>query len=338
MKFRQTMRIKPKIIMKAIKLCSILLMILFTCFLNSCSSDSDEPTIQEPNPDNNGGTDGNDGNNGGDNGGDTGGDTSGSDIPYEVLALKNWKITLPRDFDNDYLADEVYLDKSKNDFSDDPSFTEYKDEFFFVENGNVRFSCPTENGTPTTGNSSNTRSELREMPSNGDAEAGWDATNDILKVLTFKVKVVQTSSTGKFAFAQIHDFKQDIWDDLLRIQIQSDNPNAKEGDTGRIYVLGDVTEGEMSDGFPIDFRSLNYDDRYIKNDYILGDWLAFKVTVQSSVMKIYLDDMSTPIRTYDNITCKSNYYKAGVYNQSTKSTSTGNGIAEFSEIQVSENF
>jgi len=214
----------------------------------------------------------------------------------------------------------------------------YKDEFFFVENGNVRFSCPTESGTPTTGNSSNTRSELREMPSNGGGETGWDATSSSLKTLTFKVKVIETSSTSKFAFAQIHDFKQNVWDDLLRIQIQSDRPNAKAGDMGRIYILGDVTEGTTSDGFPIDFREANYADRYIKNNYVLGDWLTFKVTVQNSVMKIYLDNMNTPIRTYDNITCASNYFKAGVYNQSVKSSSTGNGIAEFSEITVSENF
>ncbi len=329
--------------MKTIRLHCILLMTICIGFLHSCSSDSDELVIQEQGTDeNNEGNEdsGTGGDNGGDGGtgGDNGGGTTSSDIPYEVLELKNWKITLPRDFDNDDLADEVYLDKSKNDFSDDPSFTAYKDEFFFVENGNVRFSCPTETGTPTTGNSSNTRSELREMPSNGDGEAGWDATNGTIKTLTFKVRVLQTSSTGKFAFAQIHDFKQSVWDDLLRIQVQSDTPNAKEGDTGRIYILGDVTEGRISDGFPVDFRDLNYNDRYIKNDYVLGNWLIFKVSVQNSEMKIYLDDMNTPIRTYDNITCKSNYFKAGVYNQSINSTSTGNGIAEFSEITVTENF
>ncbi|GAA4278391.1 polysaccharide lyase family 7 protein [Aquimarina mytili] len=332
--------------MNTINSFSTYLFILSFCFICGCSSDSDSdlPDTQEQvtdQPEDGDGT-GNDGDGGGTgddgNGGDNGDGTTNSDIPYEVLELKNWKITLPRDFNNDDLADEVYLDKSRNDHSEDPSFTTYKDEFFFVENGNVRFSCPTENGTPTTGNSSNTRSELREMPSNGDGEAGWDATTNTTKTLTFKVRVIQTSSTSKFAFAQIHDFKQSVWDDLLRIQIESDNPNAKEGDTGRIYILGDVTEGRASDGFPVDFRSLNYSERYIKNNYTLGDWLTFKVTVQNSVMKIYLDDMNTPIRTYDNITCKSNYFKAGVYNQSTQSTSTGNGIAEFSEITVSENF
>ncbi|WP_271764847.1 polysaccharide lyase family 7 protein [Aquimarina algiphila] len=318
--------------MKNINFLGTILILLSLVFSYSCSSDSEPTDPAEPtNPEEQGS--GNDDQTEGDDG-----DGSTSTIPYEVLQLKNWKITLPRDFDNDNLADEVYIDKNRNDFIDDPSFKTYKDEFFFVENGNVRFLCPTENGTPTTGNSSNTRSELREMPSDGSGETGWDATDNSVKTLTFKIRIIQTSSTGKFAFAQIHDFKQDIWDDLLRIQIQSDNVNAKEGDTGRIYLLGDVTEGKMSDGFPVDFRSLNYSDRYIKNDYVLGNWLSFKVTVQNSLMKIFLDDMNTPIRTYDNITCTSNYYKVGVYNQSTTSTSMGNGIAEFSEITASENF
>ncbi len=324
------------------KFFSLYIIIFSLYFIYSCSSDSDTELSENQEqvttkPEGGDDTDTN-GNNGDQDGGNNGDGTANSDIPYEVLELKNWKITLPRDFDNDNLADEIYLDENRNDYSEDPSFKKYKDEFFFVENGNVRFSCPTENGTPTTGNSSNTRSELREMPSNGDGETGWDATTNTIKTLSIKVRVIQTSSTSKFAFAQIHDFKQNIWDDLLRIQIQSDIPNAKEGDTGRIYILGDVTEGRASEGFPVDFRSLNYSDRYIKNNYILGNWLTFKVTVQNSVLKIYLDDMSTPIRTYDNITCKSNYFKAGVYNQSIKSTSTGNGIAEFSEIIVSENF
>ncbi|GAA4272555.1 polysaccharide lyase family 7 protein [Aquimarina gracilis] len=326
--------------MKIIRLYSLILFTISTTLFYSCSSDSNDETPAET-----GGevTDGSGGDNSGGDG--SGGDGSGGDggvtssnIPFEVLNLTNWKITLPRDFNNDGKADEVYLDKSRNDYSEDPSFKEYKDEFFFVENNNVRFSCPATTDTPTTGNSSNTRSELREMPSNGDGEAGWDANGNRIKTLTFKVRIIQTSSTSKFAFAQIHDFKQDIWDDLLRVQIQSDQPNAKEGETGRIYLLGDVIEGEIGDGFPINFRNNNYDDRYIKDDYILGDWLAFKITVQNSVLKIYLEDMNTPIRTYDNITCKSNYYKAGVYNQSVKADSNGDGIAEFSEIVVSENF
>ncbi len=327
--------------MKIIKAYCIVLLAITTSLFYSCSSD----TSDEPQEETGGGTgtDG-DGDGSGDGGG-SGGDGSGgnggatnSDIPFEVLELKNWKITLPRDFNADGIADEVYLDKTRNDFNEDPSFKEYKDEFFFVENDNVRFLCPVEKGTPTTGNSSNTRSELREMPSNGDGESGWDATNSTIKTMQFKVRVIQTSSTSKFAFAQIHDFKQDIWDDLLRVQIQSDQPNAKEGDSGRIYLLGDVIEGETTDGFPVDFRSNNYNDRYIKDDYVLGDWLSFKITVENSVLKIYLDDMNTPVRTYTQIDCKSNYFKAGVYNQSVREDSTGNGIAEFSEINVSENF
>ncbi|WP_281988146.1 polysaccharide lyase family 7 protein [Aquimarina aggregata] len=313
--------------MKISKLRYIPVVVLFIFSLTNCSSDNDEPENQEQ--------DGGDTTDGDVTDGD--GETT-SDIPYEVLELKNWKITLPRDFNNDGIADEVYLDKSRNDFEGDPSFKTYKDEFFFVKNKNVLFSCPSLKDIPTTGNSSNTRSELREMPSDESGEKGWDANDNSIKTLDFKVKIVQTSSTKKFAFAQIHDFKQDVWDDILRVQIQSDKPNAIEGDTGRIYLLGDVIEGKATDGFPIDFRNSNYADRYIKDDYVLGEWLTIKITIQNSILKIYLEDMNMPIRTYTNITCKSNYYKAGVYNQSVNLDSNGNGIAEFSEINISENF
>jgi len=110
------------------------------------------------------------------------------------------------------------------------------------------------------------------------------------------------------------------------------------GDPGRIYILGDCTEGTKADGFPVDFRELYYAERYIKDDYVLGDILCIKVVMKKSTMKIFLDDMTTPIRTYTDLTCKSNYYKAGVYNQSVKADSTGDGIAEFTEITVPDNF
>jgi len=241
--------------------------------------------------------------------------------------------------DSDDRADEVYCDPNRNDNPEHPSFKEYTDErFFYVNNSCVVFSSPVEAGTPTTSNSNNTRTELREMPADCSGEAGWDATTPGKKTLEFKVKVLETSSTRKFAFAQIHDFKQDIWDDLLRIQIQSDKPFAKPGDTGRIYILGDVTEGELTDGFPKDFRAEYYADRYILNDYVLGEELHVKVEMENSIMKIFLNDMNTPVRTYTGLECKSNYYKVGVYNQSVKADSTGNGVAEFCEIKVSDNF
>ena len=265
-------------------------------------------------------------------------------FPFDV-GLTNWKITLPRNFsgrmkDGVLVADEVFLDASRNHYPQDPAFSVYDDEYFYLtEEDYVRFECPATDDIPTTSlNTTNTRTELREMPSNGAGETGWDATNATMKTLEFQVRIMQTPTSRKLAFAQIHDFQQPLWDDLIRIQIISDNSNAVVGDTGRIYIMGDMIEGELEDGFDTDFRSLNYSDRFIKDDYILGDWLHVKISVQNSTISIFLEDMQTPVRVYEHADCISNYFKAGVYNQSISSNYGGTGIAEFREISVSENF
>ncbi len=265
-------------------------------------------------------------------------------FPFDV-GLTSWKITLPRNFsgrtrDGVLVADEVFLDASRNHYDQDPSFEVYQDAYFYLTDEDyVRFECPATDEIPTTSiNTTNTRTELREMPSNGGSEAGWDATNATIKTLEFRVRILQTPTSKKLAFAQIHDFQQPIWDDLIRVQVESEQSNATIGASGRIYIMGDMVEGEIEDGFDIDFRDLNYANRVIKDNYVLGDWLHVKITVQNSTIAIFLDDMQNSIRVYENATCISNYFKAGVYNQSISSNYGGVGIAEFSEIIVSDNF
>ena len=277
-------------------------------------------------------------------GGNNDGGNQNAVFPFDA-GLTHWKITLPRNFsgrtrDGVLVADEVFLDASRNHYNQDPSFRVYDDEYFFLTSeGYIRFECPATDDIPTTSvNTTNTRTELREMPSNGAGETGWDATSAVIKTLEFEVRVIQTPNSKRLAFAQIHDFQQPIWDDLIRIQVESDERNATVGDQGKIFIMGDMVEGELEDGFDIDFRDLNYANRVIKTDYVLGDWLRVKVTVQNSTIQIFLEDMQTPIRTYENANCISNYFKAGVYNQSISSNYGGAGIAEFREITVSENF
>lgn len=297
---------------------------LFWIFI-SCQEDSQELPVEEVSEDLN------DGN-------------QDPQFPFDE-GLTNWKITLPRNFsgrmrDGVLVADEVFLNVSRNHYNLDPSFRVYDDEYFFrTDDGYVRFECPATDDIPTTSlNTTNTRTELREMPSNGAGETGWDATNDLVKTLEFRVRILQTPNSKRLAFAQIHDFQQPVWDDLIRVQVESEERNATVGVQGKIFIMGDMIEGDLEDGFDYDFRDLNYDDRVIKNDYVLGDWLHVKITVQSSTIRIFLDDMQTPIRTYEHAHCLSNYFKAGVYNQSISSNYGGSGIAEFSEINVSENF
>lgn len=257
---------------------------------------------------------------------------TGGDYPYDVLGLDDWKITLPRSNDGDSIADEVYVTQSKNDDSSDPSLTEYSDEFFYVSDNGVIFECPADQSLPrTSAGTSNTRTELREMPNN-DNEAGWSASGSTVRELEFSARVLQTSSTSKVAFAQIHDYQQSNWDDLIRVQIESDDPNATVGDYGKIYIMGDMAEGLSSEGVPTQPSS----ERTIIENYRLGDWMNIRITYNNNTIRIYVD--GNEVQEYTGADCASNYFKAGAYNQSMNSSSSGKSVVEFRSLSVTENF
>jgi len=254
------------------------------------------------------------------------------DYPYDVLGLDDWKITLPRSNDGDNIADEVYITAGKNDVPSDGSLTEYEDEFFYTSNDGVVFECPADQNLPrTSAGTSNTRTELREMPNN-DNEDGWSASGSTVRELEFSARVLQTSSTKKVAFAQIHDYGEPNWDDLIRIQIESDNANATVGDYGKIYIMGDMAEGLSSEGVPTQPSS----ERTIIENYQLGDWMNIRVTFNNNTIRIYLN--GNEVQTYSGADCASNYFKAGAYNQSMNSSSSGTSIVEFRSLSVTENF
>lgn len=254
------------------------------------------------------------------------------DTPYDVLGLDDWKITLPRSNDGDNISDEVYITSSKNDVPSDGSLTDYEDEFFYTSNDGVIFECPAIYSLPkTSAGTSNTRTELREMPNN-DNEGGWSASGSTVRELEFSARVLQTSSTEKVAFAQIHDYQQSNWDDLIRIQIESDSPNATEGDYGKIYIMGDMAEGLSSEGVPTQPSS----ERTIIENYRLGDWMDIRVTFNNNTIRIYLNGVE--VQEYTGADCSSNYFKAGAYNQSMNSSSSGKSVVEFRSLTVTENF
>ena len=216
----------------------------------------------------------------------------------------------------------------------DGSLTDYSDEFFYVSNaGNtVIFEVEADQSLPrTSAGTSNTRTELREMPNN-DNEAGWSASGSTVREMQFSARVLQTSSTSKVAFAQIHDYQQSNWDDLIRIQIESDNPNATVGDYGKIYIMGDMAEGLSSEGVPTQPSS----ERTIIENYQLGDWMDIRVTYNNNTIRIYLDGVE--VQEYTGADSASNYFKAGAYNQSMNSSSSGTAIVEFRSLSVTENF
>jgi len=74
-------------------------------------------------------------------------------VPAEKFDLSNWKITLPLDENRDKKIDEISV-KDIQDYS-------HSDFFYLDEEGYMVFTAP--NKAQTTANSSNTRSELRQM-------------------------------------------------------------------------------------------------------------------------------------------------------------------------------
>jgi len=246
------------------------------------------------------------------------GGSSGT-TPFYILNLQDtWKITLPKDDDNDNDADEIFINASQNDISSDGSLKDYEDDrYLFTDGSWTYFKC--QGNGETTGNSSNPRSELREMTNGGGTQANWDMTTSTANTLEFTVKVMQTSQSRKLAFAQIHAESGSSWDDVLRIQVQSDIPYAGVGDTGHIYIMGSGN----NDGH----------DTIISN-YTLGDELNMKIVAKNNQYKVYLDNTEI-YASGTNISSTGNYFKAGNYLQSVTSAGTGGeGLVAFDKILV----
>ena len=168
-------------------------------------------------------------------------------------------------------------------------------------------------GTPTTGGSSNPRCELREMTSDGKKEIYWDMRASSLRAMDLIVKVVRTPSSGKVCFAQIHGKESRGYDDIIRLQVRT-SPNAKEGDRGTVYVMGDAVNDKADDLF----------------SYTLGQELTMRIEANNSTVRIYRNQ--TRLREYTNLPSPENYFKAGAYLQS--KPKSGYGQTEFRLIKT----
>ncbi|MGB3463988.1 MAG: polysaccharide lyase family 7 protein [Cyclobacteriaceae bacterium] len=239
----------------------------------------------------------------------------GGNYPYDVLGLNNWKITVPKSQDGDSKADEIYVNQSDNSYSGDPSFKVYEDSrYFYTSGSSVVFKCQA--GTPSTSGSSNPRSELREMVSNGSNESWWDMRSSQLRKMEIRARVVKVPNSGKVCFAQIHGNKSLGFDDIVRLQIRA-SANAGVGSTGTMYVIGDATNDSADD----------------IGSYRLGDTINMRIEANNSRVRIFLNNVQ--VKTYSNIPSPENYFKAGVYLQS--NPSSGFGQVEFSQIKTTPN-
>lgn len=210
------------------------------------------------------------------------------------------------------------------DYADDASLT--NSTFFFEEDGYAVFRSYA--GNPTSGGSSNSRSELREQIDGGDGF--WDGTTNTERSMKWRVKVDNLPPSGNLCFGQIHE-RNDSFDDVIRVQAQGDGGQS----TGSINlrIQGYVVEETNDDTRNLDF-DMSMDTEYY-----------FELTMRNSVVTLYeLNNNGNRARTLftsvDIGDADENYFKAGAYLQTTRENQFGSndyGQISIRDISVSPN-
>ncbi len=184
--------------------------------------------------------------------------------------------------------------------------------FFFEKNGYAAFRCYP--GNPTSGGSSNPRSELREIINGGDNY--WNGNTNTEHSMKWRFRIEDLPPSGKLAFGQIHE-RDDFYDDVIRVQVQgSSGQNSGSVD---LRILGYVTEEIEGSGRTINFN-MNMDTEYY-----------FELTMQNGVVKLYnLNNSGNRIQTlFESVdigNANENYFKAGCYLQSTSSSHASSSV------------
>lgn len=195
-------------------------------------------------------------------------------------------------------------------YADDASTSE--SHFFFEKDGYAAFRCYP--GNPTSGGSSNPRTELREEINGGDGY--WNGNTNTEHSMKWRFKIEDLPPSGKLAFGQIHE-KSDFYDDVIRVQVQgSSGQNSGSVD---LRILGYVTEEIEGSGRTINFN-MSLDTEYY-----------FELTMKNGVVKLYnLNNSGNRIQTLftsvDIGNADENYFKAGCYLQSTSSSHSSSNV------------
>lgn len=210
------------------------------------------------------------------------------------------------------------------DYDDDASLQ--NSTFFFEEDGYAVFRSYA--GNPTSGGSSNSRSELREQIDGGDGF--WDGTTNTERSMKWRVKVDNLPPSGNLCFGQIHE-RNDRFDDVIRVQAQGDG--GQSSGSINLRIQGYVVE-ETDD----DTRNLDFDMR-MDTEYF------FELTMRNSVVRLYeLNNSGNRVRTLftsvDIGDADENYFKAGAYLQTTRENQFGSndyGQISIRDISVTPN-
>lgn len=216
--------------------------------------------------------------------------------PANVLDLVNWKITLPVDEDGDGKADEVRQPclaeacfDAKRDVYDNPAYkVPYSDKWFHAtkDGTGVVFRAPVH--APSTANSQNSRTELRELaPANGDGEeieARWSNKGSAVHTMELEETIVSTPAVyPSVVCAQIHNDD----DDVILIKLRGN----------RLFANAD--RGDF--------------DETLDDNYVLGTKFTLRIQATRGLIRVTYNGKKTVTYKKESDTM---YFKAGVYNQS----------------------
>ena len=202
--------------------------------------------------------------------GSGGGNPPGGDgVPADVLNLTNWKMTLPTGSAG---SPTEIKQPALDSYSNDP--------YFVVVGDAVQFRAPV-NGVTTSG-SSYPRSELREMTSNGTANASWSSTSGTHTLVVNESFDHLPADKPHLVGAQIHDADDDVT--VFRLEGSS------------LYITnGDDTHYKL-----------------VTSSYTLGTAYEAKFVVSGGQVKAYYNGV---LQTTISKSFSGAYFKAGAYTQ-----------------------
>lgn len=218
------------------------------------------------------------------------GSGGGTSVPADVLDLTNWKITLPTGSSG---SPTEIKQPTLDSYSIDP--------YFLVASGGtaVQFRAPV-NGVTTSG-SSYPRSELREMTSNGTANASWSSTSGTHTLIVNQAITALPADKPHVVAGQIHDSSDDVT--VFRLEGSS------------LYVTnGDTTHHKL-----------------ITSNYVLGTPFEAKFVVSGGQVKAYYNGV---LQTTISKSFSGAYFKAGAYTQANCTNSAPCASTNYGQVLI----
>ena len=214
---------------------------------------------------------------------------SGGNLPSDILNLTNWKLTLPVDTSHAGSPDEYKQ----------PELDGYQDaNYFHVNSAKDGVVFKAHCGGYTTSGSGYPRSELREMTSNGSANASWSTTSG---THTMEIRQMVTHlpvAKPHVVVGQIHDAN----DDVIVFRLEGT----------KLFVDQNGVNGPV-----------------LTSNYQLGTVFTVKFVAKNGGVECYYNGQY--IYTYQ-VSTSGCYFKAGCYTQS--NTSKGDAASAYGEVVI----